>query len=474
MKIAEGGDMWVKGVAAALAVAVVPAVHSPIPVWADMQARRAHDFVNSVGVNTHFSWSKTVYDSAFDQLKAALADLGIKHIRQSASSPLSVSRIADLNESLGIRALMVVDNFKASDFGARELDPGSVPEQIDDAIKKLGANAFSGVEGPNEYNATLKKAGNTDWAQDLRTYAAAIYQTVNNNPAISALPVVAPSLARNDRATFEELGNLSSISDAGNLHAYSGERPLDTALGDLLQLVSIVNPGQPILVTEYGLQTAIKNWQAHPFTDMVKAKYLARSIAAIFARPEIERGFIYQLADEKANPAFDDPGLHFGLLRSDVSPTMAYYAVRNMMHLLCDADSGLIPRPLKASLSGDMQNVRSILLQKGSGVFYLVLWQEVASYEKPKPANALQYREWTAAPRSLTLTFGEPIAGVRTYLPSALDGDADGGKKPRAAFDEPTSVSLDVPDELLIVEIIPAGASSPEVSAGCSFTPSIR
>jgi hypothetical protein len=444
------------------------------PASAEMQARRAYDFVDSVGVNTHFGWSDTVYNSEFDRLKAALADLGIKHIRQNAGSPLSIRRVADLNSELGIRALMVVDNYKSKDFWSRELETGSVPEQIDNAIDKLGANAFSGVEGPNEYNATLKRAGNTDWAQDLRTYTAAIRQAVNKNPAASALPVVAPSIARNDPAPFHELGDLSSITDLGNLHAYSGERPLDVALGDLLQLVSIVNPGQPVLVTEYGLQTAINKWQAHPFTDRVKAKYLIRSMMAMFARPEIKRGFIYQLADTSPNPKLDDPEAHFGLLRNDISPTIAYQAVRNVMHLLCDADSALNPRRLRASLSGDLQNVRSILLQKGSDVFYLLLWQEVASYEKPKPSNLLQHREWTASARPLKLTFDEPIAAVRTYLPSALQGDADEGQRPKATFEAPTNLDLDAPDELLIVEIIPDGASRPQTPAGCTFTPGLR
>jgi hypothetical protein len=364
---------------------------------------------------------------------------------------------------------MIVDNYKPKDFWSRQLETGSVSEQIDNAIDQLGASAFSGVEGPNEYDATLKRAGNADWAQDLRTYTAAIHQAVNKNPAASALPVVAPSIARNDPAAFHELGDLSSITDLGNLHAYSGERPLDVALGDLLQLVSIVNPGQPVLVTEYGLQTAINKWEAHPFTDKVKAKYLIRSMTAMFARPEIKRGFIYQLADTSSNPKLDDPQAHFGLLRNDISPTMAYHAVRNVMHLLCDDDAALDPRGLKASLSGDLQSIRSILLQKGSGVFYLLLWQEVASYEKPKPSNMFQHREWTTGLRPLTLTFDEPIAAVRTYLPSALHGDADDGKRPKATFERPTSLGLEVPDELLIVEIIPDGERRPETSAGCTF-----
>lgn len=89
-------------------------------------------------------------------------------------------------------------------------------------------------------------------------------------------------------------------------------------------------------------------------------------------------------------------------------------------------------------------------------------------------SNSLRSREWSADARPLTLTFQEPVAKVRTYLPSALEGDADGGKKPKATFDAPTSVSLEIPDEVFIVEVVPEGARDPESPSGCNFTPSIR
>src|SRR5512147_476314 len=172
-----GGSMRIVGTATALSIAIgMVWIQSLGPASAEMQARRAYDFVDSVGVNTHFGWSDTVYNSEYDRLKAALADLGIKHIRQNTNSPLGIRRVQDLNGTLGIRSLMLVDNFKTKDFWSRELDAASVADQINTAMDKVGANALSGIEGPNEYNATLKRAGNADWAQDLRTFTAAIHQ----------------------------------------------------------------------------------------------------------------------------------------------------------------------------------------------------------------------------------------------------------------------------------------------------------
>ena len=332
--------------------------------------------------------------------------------------------------------------------------------------EQLGA-AIVSFEGPNEYNWTAQTAGNANWPQDLRTYMTALYQAVQSNPAIKGLPVIAPSMAENTPEIFGQLGDLSSVSNRGNLHAYSGERPIGAVLDDYIQLAGMVNPGQPVVISEYGWNTAMNRWQSHPLTDKAKAKYLTRSLAEIFSRPVIERAYIYQLADVNPNPDMDDPHLHMGLITNDLTKTMSYYGIRNTIQLLCDKHPGLSPRALNVKLSGNMQNVKQILLQKGSGVFDLVLWQEVASYEQPKLKNALQAREWTPQAQGVTLDFGEPIAQVRTYLPTALDGDPDGGRKPKASYDEPTRITLDVPDELLVVEIIPQGVTAPESPTNC-------
>ena len=131
----------------------------------------------------------------------------------------------------------------------------------------------------------------------------------------------------------------------------------------------------------------------------------------------------------ESNPKLDDPQAHFGLLRNDISPTMAYHAVRNVMHLLCDDAAALNPRRLKAAC-GDLQNSQH-LAAEGLRCLLPATLAGGGQLRKPKPSNLLQSREWTAGPRPLALTFDEAVAAVRTYLPSALDGDADEGKDPR-------------------------------------------
>lgn len=446
------------------------------PATAEMQARRAYDFVDSVGVCTHFGWRKAVYETAFDQMESALSDLGIRYVRQKPGSPLTIKRLAELRDNLGVMLQATVDSPPSDDgdFDARILDAGAVGGFVATAVQGLGAGTFVAFEGPNEYDWSGSKGNNANWAQDLRGYMQQVSQTVKGTPAIASVPVVSPALADSSAVAFEQLGNLSQITDRGNLHAYSGERPLGAVLDRFIGLAQIVNPGQPIVISEYGWQTAMNRWQTHPLTDTARAKYQARALAAIFERPVIERAFIYQLADPFADEGKTKPQMHFGLLDNNLTPTPAYVAVRNVMHLLCDSAGNVGTTPLNASLSGNLQNVHHVLLQKSSGVYDLILWQDVASYEQPKPANRLVARQWTPASQQVTLSFQQPIASVRTFLPTALDGDADGGKRPKASFDTPSSVTLDVPDELLIVEIVPAGNAVPEYPGGCQFTPSGR
>lgn len=449
-------------------VAAVAVVLGGMPATADIAARRAYEFVDSVGLCSHFGWRVAPYETTFDQMQSAIEELGIRYVRQRPRAPLGMKRLTELGSGAGVRWQAVVDMTDEANFKARELVASAAPDTIRIAERGMG-DALIGFEGPNEYDNTQVNAGNADWAQDLRTFMSALYGAAKSDPATSALPVIAPSLAKNTPEMFGQLGNLTSVSDRGNLHAYSGERPLGVPLDDFIALANMTNPGQPIVISEYGWHTASAKWQAHPLTDQVRAKYLARAMAAIFTRPIIERAFIYQLVDPGDNPELDSPAMHFGLINNDLMRTPSFYAVRNMMHLLCDSDSGFTPRPLPGSLGGDMQNVRSFLAQKSSGVWYLALWQEAPSYEPPKPRNKLQARALGVPPKTVTLAFSAPVGSVRTYLPTALDGDADGGKKPKSTYDAPTSVALSVPDEVMLVEITPPGVSPPGTPDGCRF-----
>lgn len=456
---------------AALALVAVASLFSVDSAKAAVEARRAYDFVNGIGVNTHFGYQKTTYDTNIGAVIDALNDLGIRHIRDRPSNKFTMDRLRRVTGETGVLLTAIVDSIPppGTRWHTRPLDVSGVPAYLRDMVKGVDPSTIGAIEGPNEYDMG-SKSGNDNWASSLRAYAVALHAAVKAMPELADHPIIAPSLAMNQASYFEQLGNLSAVSDIGNLHAYTADRPISAAIDEYLQNVDYVNPGQPVAITEFGWNTAMQKWQSHPMKPKSRAKYIMRALAEIFSRPRIERSFIYQLADERPNPGEDEPEEHFGLLTSDVKPTPTYYALRNTMMLLCDDHPDLQTKPLDVTISGSSE-VHRVLLQKGSGIYYLLVWQDGRSYEQPKLTNALQAREWTLAPVSLTLKFTHQPASVRTYLPTALDGDANGGLLPKETFKQMDSVTLSVPDELMVVEIVPEGGTVSETRSRCTFTP---
>jgi hypothetical protein len=69
-----------------------------------------------------------------------------------------------------------------------------------------------------------------------------------------------------------------------------------------------------------------------------------------------------------------------------------------------------------------------------------MLWQEVASYNRPNVV--------VNNPVNLTLQLNDPFAAARTYLTNQ-------SLTPTGTFANPTSINLNVPDEMLVVELTP-------------------
>lgn len=125
--------------------------------------------------------------------------------------------------------------------------------------------------------------------------------------------------------------------------------------------------------------------------------------------------------------------------------------MKNVIRLLDDGDGDFAPGRLDYDLIGDLTDVHSFLVQKKSGEFYLVVWQEVDSYDRKAQVDL------HPEPRPLTLMFNTPVAEAASFLPTGLDlADPDEARLPVDVYADPISVALDVPDELMVIEIVPA------------------
>ena len=136
-----------------------------------------------------------------------------------------------------------------------------------------------------------------------------------------------------------------------------------------------------------------------------------------------------------------DAESNYGLLHNDGSPKPAYTAIKNLLSLLADPGSSYSPGSLNFSLSGTTGTIRQSLFQKRDGRFYLVLWNDVQTYD----VQAKQDR--SNAPVPVTVTFGTAhnLSVYQPYTQSAALSTSSNA----------TSVVVNVPDHPLVIEISP-------------------
>ena len=91
-------------------------------------------------------------------------------------------------------------------------------------------------------------------------------------------------------------------------------------------------PGTRGLVfTETGYHNALRDRSDQPpVSEEAAAVYFPRLLLAAYALGA-RRTFVYELLDEKPEPALADLQQHFGLLRNDFSPKPAFTAIKTLI-----------------------------------------------------------------------------------------------------------------------------------------------
>jgi hypothetical protein len=288
-------------------------------------------------------------------------------------------------------------------------------------------------EGLNEHDLSRRN----NWIQEVRYCQQELYEAVKRDPRTANLPVYGPSFGRSGNASM--VGDISRWLDIGVIHPYPGGLlPLTNLSDNETRLRSVAGP-KPLIASETGYHTATSWTGDHPgVTESAMARYVPRLLLEYFSAG-ILRTYLYEFIDEGSDRTAREQ--NFGLLRYDGSEKPAYVSLRNLIALLRDPGASFTPGQLDYSLTGDLSGVKSLLLQKRDGRFYLAIWQDATRYD-------LSYQsESQVADRTLTLTLSN-ASQVKVYLP--LTSITPSRDTPSA-----TSVTLSVPDSPLIVEIRP-------------------
>ncbi len=427
---------------------------------APQPAQAAEDFVDSIGMCTHWGYPDTPYGGAYDTVKARLLESGIRHIRDGFSD-----KMIELGK-LGIKSTVVTDADRS-------------PAEWVDTIKRAnsaGARIVA-VEGPNEpdlfwrnnkrsYKGQGAEQGDAGIIAGVIAFQKDLYAAIKADPATAGLVVIGPSLGKtygyDVRSPFGN-GSLTDAVDWGNFHPYPGGNPFSQPFSYAGIEKYIWHGGQPTVNIDefpYAFDIYAPPFAPKPMaatetgystfdggtSERAQARYLPRLFAEYF-RKGIRRTHSYEFADEFEKPA--EREANFGLVRHDLTRKPAFTAMKNLIALLAEkAPNNNAPVPLdfdmqvgKAPGFDRTQYVHHLLLQKGNGEYCLLLWHEIALDDM----TAVPYRRVPKAPpMPVSIKFSEPINRATLHDPGE-------STEPIQSFGEVGQVELGVPDRILVL-----------------------
>jgi hypothetical protein len=335
------------------------AVQATIAAKPVEKAMPTSEFIDTIGVNTHFNYAKS-YRSNAPTLVDLLGDSGIRHIRDGSMGYADKTYISVLQmlAARGEKLDMITDERQSIDWTISQ-------------SRLYPAGMLEAYENPNELD--LFRGGN-QYISTLRSFTPALYQAVKGDSRTNALAVIGPSLTT--ARAYAALGDLSAYTDYGNLHNYVFGRPPGTpgwgsghygSIAFMMSAAKNVTGSKPVMTTEAGWGTSSKYGEV---TEAVQLKYLTRFFFEQVLHG-IRRTYTYEFYDE--GPSYNT----FGLVRSDFTPKPAYAGIRNMIKLF--GDSGA-PRRDEVNISVDAPaTVHHLLLEKSDGRRYLAIWNEESS-----------------------------------------------------------------------------------------------
>lgn len=408
----------------------------PIMVCAQEQARMADSFVETVGINIKLSYIDQPY-AQFDSVKKMMVQAGIRYYRDGfATSNELLKKQISLSMS-GIKLLPIIhpDMYKSR---TNDLATGlkNLISQYPDA-----KGMIIGIENPNETDGRPIAYKGLKHPESIIKFSKDLDSCVKQS-AWSYMPVLAPSYGN-----LQKYGELKgSIGDINNIHPYQGGRMPENnedgqSLAFYMKSIDNVNPGKKVWVTETGNYTTPKPDLTHIWfsntTELVQAKYMLRTYLT-FYKAGIEKTFVHMLVDYYNQPDWCEA--RFGICRSDWSPKPSYTALKNLIDLLNDPGKEFTPDKLNYTISTKYPSVEHLLFQNRQGVFFLVLWNKIQSW------NYSVAKEIPVSPVAVNLLFEKAPSQMKIFEPL----NSSSAKTEYANLD---SIQIKIPDHPIVIRI---------------------
>jgi hypothetical protein len=405
---------------------------TPTPTGS-VQATRASDFVNSIGVNTHIDSGKEEWENT-PLILNEIEYLGVTHVRDGTPYSWALSEYVALAQ-IGVK------------FDLLQVNPVSAPfttvDSLDDVqradtLENAAPGSVQSLEGANEYNINsynlngVNSYGNIAWgALDDQNLQAA----VEADPTLAGVTVVAASTSG-----IPSPPNVSEYVGASNWHAYAGVGDqLNDALSAGIAAASATAPGAPVYVTETGISSSGYGTASWGVTDEATQGIIDANALLDSYNDGAAETFIYILMDETQGTPQSN---QFGLFQTDGTPKPAATDIHNLTSLLSDNGTTYFdPGTLSYSISGLPSTASSMLLEKSDGTFDIVVWNGGATLYNGST-------DVVPSPSPVNVSFGSNYQSVNVYDPiqgvTALETKTD-----------VSTVSFDLSADPIIVEIAP-------------------
>lgn len=347
-------------------------------------AKMADSFVDSIGVNMHVG-STMDYNPNWTAIQNAMVNSGVRYIRDyiwdaTTYNTYVAPMLTAFKNAWGIDLKYMLTQQAGCTPGSA--NPMGVPNV------GLPIANIVGFEGLNEWNGygSTCGSGNT-WNVNDKNFQISLWNAVTGTPAISALPVIGPSigewggsgLTKQQQTTNDAntLGLMTSYMNIGNVHDYcTSTAPSCDFSWTAAGLSGMNGTGNPFVVSETG-------WTNGDVTQAVANNYFSRLFFEWF-NYGATRTFVYEMLDQPSIGAWQGG---FGLLNSDGTYKPAMTTISNLIAILKDPGASFMTTGLAFTTSGGDSYLHHTLLQKRNGTFYLALWQEHNATDTFSPYN---------------------------------------------------------------------------------------
>jgi len=374
-------------------------------------------FVASIGVDAAIDYT----DGKYANIQTDLADLkylGVSLIRTDAYFTGMTGQAAyNLAASNGIRFDMLL---------YANGTPGNSVAQLA-AFAAAHPGSIAAVEGPNEVNNFAASYNGLTGAAAAVAFQNTLYADIAGNATLGGTTVY--SYTMNAGATS------TTGYDYAVIHPYANNA--NAPLAYLKSNMTAIPSGKPFVLTETGystLSTASGGVDGH-----VQAVY---NLDMIFDAKSAGAAtvFLYELRDAYADATGTSTGNHFGLFDYGNAAKPAALALHDLTTILGGGTTTYTPGTVTYAINGADATTSSMVLQKATGTFDLVIWDEQTIW------NNTTHAEIAPVTHTDTIHFANAQATIDVFDPIL-------GTAPIAVYHNVSTIALAVGADPLVVEI---------------------